>query len=168
MALKKSKEETGSGQTSQEHQATLAPLAPFNNARPFELAMLAVLLSKGGQADKFLPAAASLWANAFEYLEELRWLYWGLEQHEKLKAFDLPVYSIGKEPRLDLAGLQKLYPWGPKHWRQCLKEFLPPHLFEQWWNPPKCICIPQRVAEAVVERQEQKRADRSKKSVKEN
>jgi hypothetical protein len=164
---KKAHEKSQNVQPQQEPDA-FAPLAPFNQTNPFELAVLAVLLSKGKRPNKFLPVAASLWAEAYSYYEKLRWLYWGEAEHEKFKALDLPVFSLGDNDEwLGLETLIKEYPWSVKHWRECLKEVLPQHVFQALWKRPVSkIRIPRRAAELVIKCQERKRSDRSKLPVK--
>ena len=70
----------------------LEPLAPFNQANPFELAALAVLLSSGKEPAKHLPAAASLWAQAYQYREDLRFLFWG---EEMIKETEEMIKKLG-------------------------------------------------------------------------
>src|SRR6266536_2825482 len=93
------------------------PLAPFNEAEPFELAALAVLLSKGKEPRKFLPAAASLWAQAYQYREQLRHLFWG-EKYEKIARFTPPVWSVGVDEELmSLEDAHTNYGWDVRHLR---------------------------------------------------
>lgn len=170
MAHKKPSKTAGKGTAAEADQTTDAgqPLAPFNQAEPFELAVLAALLSGGKKPGQFLPAAASLWAQAYSYREELRWLYHGSVMHDKFKPLDLPAFAFGlNEQWLSLEDMQKAYPWSEKHWRQCLKEFLPPHIFKLLWKPPiEKMRIPKTVVDFVIKRQAEKRSNRSEHTVK--
>lgn len=144
------------------------PLAPFNHAEPFELAVLAVLLSKGKNPSKSLPAAATLWAQAYQYREHLRNLFWGEEKSKPLERVTPQVLSTGaSDEMMDVKSACAKYSWGEKHLRDLLKENLPPHVFQQLWNAPiRNIRLPITVLERVEKLQAEKRVARSRKGVK--
>jgi hypothetical protein len=142
------------------------PLAPFQESEPFELAALAVLLSKGKDPAKCLPAAASLWAQAYQYREHLRHLFWGPE-HDKIAALHRPVLSIGAGDYVTVKEACAKYSWGEKHLRAVLKDNVPLYIFEQLWKPPvKTIKLPKTLLERLDKLQAQKRAARARKAVK--
>ena len=87
------------------------PLAPFQQCEPYELAALAVLLSKGKDPAKHLPAAASLWAQAYQYREHLRLLFGG-EEYVKLARHSLPVWSLGAGDSITVKEACAKYSWG--------------------------------------------------------
>src|SRR5205809_3382664 len=72
------------------------PLAPFNECEPFELAVLAIVLSKGKKPEKHFDAAACLWARAYQHIEQLRQVYWG-DEHKKLARFSPPAWGVGAD-----------------------------------------------------------------------
>jgi len=98
------------------------PLAPFNQAEPFELAALAVLLSKGEDPAEHLQAAASPWAEAYQYREDLRHLYWG-QEYKAIAKFTPPVRSVGmSEEFMDVKTACAKYSWGQRHLRDFFSE----------------------------------------------
>jgi hypothetical protein len=141
----------------------VVPLAPFNLLTPFELAVVAALLSKGRNPAKHFSTAASLWAEAYEYLEFLNDLYWG---KSRLKVDAWKVLSLGTgDEWVDVNTACAMYSWGRRHLRDLLKDFLLPHIFRQLWKPhTESIRLPKLLLEKLDKLQAQKRSSRSKRS----
>lgn len=144
------------------------PLAPFQESEPFELAALAVLLSKGKNPAKSLPAAASLWAHAYQYREHLRHLFWG-QEYDEIAALRRPVLSTGEGDCITVKEACAKYSWGERHMRDLLKESVPPHIFKSLWKPPVAnIRLPKTLLENLDKSQAKKRQARAQKAVKSN
>ena len=143
------------------------PLAPFNQAEPFELAALAVLLSKGEDPAEHLQAAASLWAEAYQYREDLRHLYWG-QEYKAIAKFTPPVRSVGmSEEFMDVKTACAKYSWGQRHLRDLIKADVPPNTFRRIWKTPiTSIRIPKTLLERLEKSQAEKRVARARKAVK--
>lgn len=143
------------------------PLAPFNQADPFQLAMLAVMLSQGSDPAPFLPAAASLWAQAYHYRDRLWFLFYG-DQVKQMDAVIPHVFSFGPgEVFMDVKKACATYSWGEKHLRGLLKAKLPPHIFAVLWKPPiSTIQLPKTLLDRLAKLQAEKRIARARKAVK--
>ena len=141
-----------------------SPLAPFY-IDPFKLAVLATLLSKGKGPSQYLPQAASLYASAFQYTEDLRFLFYGAKA-VKVPGWD--VWSLGTNDEwLDVRSACAKYGLGQRHLRDSLKDALPPHIFAYFWHKPVGnIRLPKTLLERVDKLRSQRRSVRAQKGVK--